>query len=37
MIVRAFTKGKHPFARELLGDELLYGQILIVTARKKAR
>jgi SAM-dependent methyltransferase len=34
-LIRTFTKNKHPFAKELLSDELLYGQILIVVARAK--
>lgn len=33
-IVRRSTANKHPFAKELLSDELLYGQILVVVARR---
>lgn len=34
-LVRALSKKKHPFAAEVLSDELLYGQILIVVAKAK--
>lgn len=35
-LVRRFSAKKHPFAKELLGDDLLYGQIAVVVARRKA-
>ncbi len=34
MIIRWATRGRHPFAEPLLSDELLYGQVLMVRARR---
>lgn len=35
-LVRWATRGRHPFAEVLLSDELLFGQVLLVRARRPA-